>query len=483
MTDLIAAPGADTASTTVVTETVPPSDGGRPLEWAPREPAPKKHRTALWVSIGVGAMLVAAGAASTILIAPGTSIAGIPVGGLTPGAAADVVNSRLADLQITLTDVDGGPAVSAAELGASVDAKALADQAFAEHPMWNLGAWMPEPITGDIALDPVIAHDTLRDLVPSSYEDAVDAGVVFDAGSSTYTITAAVPGTGIDLDELTGAVTSALADGDHTVSYSGAPAPAPAAVSDEDAAGVAEQLNTMLATIGFYVGEERTVPVDPAVAATWFEIVNVDDQLEIVADEAAIQSVVDTLPEAVNRAPVDAESVVNSGGDILRELTVGVNGRELGDITGAAAEFAAQLENGEAAYELDVTEVAFEQTTLHRYVDVNLSQQHAYLYENGAVVNSWAISSGLPGTPTPTGNFTVFAHTAMQDMGCFEGASYCTENVPYNTWFAPDIAFHGAYWHNNFGQQMSHGCVNLPVWQAEFIYNWAPTGTEVSVHW
>lgn len=483
MTDLIDAPGAATAQTTAITEALPPNDGDRPVEWAPHEPAPKKRRVGLWVGLGVGALVLAGGAASTILIAPGTAIAGIPVGGLTPGAAADVVNSHLANTAITLTDVNGEQVVTGADLGATIDAQALADEAFATHPMWNLGQWVPAPIAGTITLDTEAAHEKLRELVPASYEDAVDASVVFDTASATYVTTPAEAGTGINLDELTTALTSALADGDQALNFSGAPAEAPAAVSDEEAASTAEAMNTMVSTIGFYVGEERTVPVAPAVAATWLEIVDVDGELQITADEAAIQAVVDTLPAAVNRAAVDARVIVNGGGDVLQELTAGATGRELGDVTSAASDFAAQLESGNAAYALDVTETKFETATLHRYIDLNLSSQHAYLYENGAVVESWAISSGLPGTPTPTGNFTVFAHTSMQDMGCFEGASYCTEDVPWNTWFAPNIAFHGSYWHSNFGNQMSHGCVNMPVDVAKYVYDWAAVGTEVSVHW
>src|SRR5690606_35743733 len=128
-------------------------DGERPVEWAPREPAPKKRRVGLWVGIGVGALVLAGAAASTILIAPGTTIAGIPVGGLTPGAAAEVVTSRVAGIEVALTDVNGDPVASGADLGASIDASALADQAFADHPMWNVGAWMPDPIDGAITLD------------------------------------------------------------------------------------------------------------------------------------------------------------------------------------------------------------------------------------------------------------------------------------------------------------------------------------------
>ncbi|WP_300267942.1 L,D-transpeptidase [Microbacterium sp.] len=483
MTDLIEAPGAATAQTTTVTEALPPNDGERPLQWAPNEPQPKKHRVGLWVGLGVGALVLAAGAASTILIAPGTTIAGIPVGGLTPGAAAEVVNSRLADIEVSLTDVNGDPVVTGADLGASIDATTLADEAFASHPMWNVTTWMPEPIAGEITLDPEAAPSALRALVPASYEDPVNASVVFDTASSAYVATPAATGTGIDLDGLTAAISSAIADGDSGVSFSGAPTETTPAVTDETAASTAETMNSMLGQIGFYVGDERTVAIKPEVAATWLEVVPDDGELHVVADETEIQAVVDTLPGLVNRDAVDARAVVNSNGEVLRELNAGASGRELGDISNAASDFAAQLENGNAVYELDVSETAFETATVVRRIDLNLSTQRATAYENDQVVNSWAISSGLPGTPTPTGNFSVFGHTAMQDMGCFEGAPYCTENVPWSTWFAPNIAFHGTYWHSNFGSQMSHGCVNMPISAAKYIYEWAPVGTAVSVHW
>jgi lipoprotein-anchoring transpeptidase ErfK/SrfK len=130
-----------------------------------------------------------------------------------------------------------------------------------------------------------------------------------------------------------------------------------------------------------------------------------------------------------------------------------------------------------------VTEVPVETVSIARRIEVDLGDQRTYLFENGNVINSYAISSGLSGTPTFTGNYRVFAHTRMQDMGCFEGAPYCTEDVPWITWFNGDQAFHGAYWHNNFGNPMSHGCVNMPISVAKFLYDWAPVGTEVSVHY
>lgn len=486
MTDLIASPDAETAPSTAVTEQVPSANGTQPLEWAPREPAPKKHRTGLWVGIGAGALLVALGAASMVLIAPGTTIAGVPVGGLTPGAAAEVVESRLADLEITLTDVAGTPVITGSELGASVDAATLADAAFAERPMWNVGSWMSGPIDGDIALDPVVAHKALRAVAPASYEDAVDAAVVFDDASVTYVTTPAVAGTGIDLTGLTAAMADALASDREAGVYSGAATEAPAAVSDADAGDVATKLNTMLTTLGFYVGEERTVPVAPAVAATWIDVVDEDGVLRIVADEALIQATVDALPAAVDRAPVAAETITNTHGTVLRELTAGVNGRALGDTSTVAADFASKIEAGEAVQPIAVTETPFESTALVRQIDVNLSNQTVSAIENGNVVDSWYMSSGIGENATHTGSFQIGWKTSSQNMGnrdLTKAPNYFQPDVPWVMYFNGDEAFHGVYWHSNFGSPMSHGCVGMPIWKAQWLYEWSPEGVTVNVHY
>jgi hypothetical protein len=495
VTDLISAPGAatdglgdDKTPTSVLapsdapTDTVPPITGETPVEWAPIEPRPKKRRLGLWIGLGLGVVALGAGAASMILIAPGTTVAGIPVGFMTPGAAAEAISSHLAQTEVTLTGPGDGAVVSGADLGISIAATDLADQAFAEHPLWNLGAWMGDPIPADITLDPATATSALRAAVPSSFEDAVDAGVAFDAASGTYLTTPAADGTGIDVADLTTAITTAVAAGVTTLEYPGGPATALPAVSDDDAAATAASLNTMLGTIGFYVGEERTVPVAPGVAATWLTVADVDGALRVTADPQAIQTTVDTLAAAVDRAPVNATNIVDSAGTVLREEQVGAAGRALGDTSGIADDFAQQLEAGDGVFALSVTETPFETVSLFRRIEINLSSQRAFLFENGEVVRSWAVSTGLPGTPTPTGNFKVFAHTAMQDMGCYEGAPYCTENVPWITWFTTNIGFHGTYWHNNYGQRMSHGCVNLPIDLAKFVYDWSPVGVEVSVY-
>ena len=502
MTDLISAQGAATdqpreatasageLATSVLspvespTEALPPSGDDQPLAWAPIEPRPRKKHLGVWIGVAAGVLALGAGAASMILIAPGTTVAGIPVGWMTPGAAADAISTHLAETEITLTGAGDGVVLTGADLGASIDARALADDAFAAHPMWNLGSWMGEPVPGEITLDPEKADAALRGAVPSSFEDPVDAVVAFDAASGTYVVTPAEPGTAIDVTALTAAISETIADGGKSLEFSGDPAPAAAAVTDDDATTVATSLNAMLGTIGFYVGDERTVPVDAATAASWLTIVDDEGSLRIEADENAIQAMVDTLPGLVDRAPVNASNIVDSDGKVLREETAGVNGRTLGDTSDVASDFAAQLETGDGVFALDVTETPFESVNLFRRIEVDLSSQTAILYENESVVRSWRISSGRAATPTDQGHFRVYAHVRIQDMrgSNGDGTKYVTEDVPWVTYFNGDEAFHGTYWHSNFGTPMSHGCVNMPIDVAKFVYDWAPVGLQVWVH-
>jgi lipoprotein-anchoring transpeptidase ErfK/SrfK len=312
----------------------------------------------------------------------------------------------------------------------------------------------------------------------------VDAGVVFDAKTASFVITPSETGTGVDLDALGAAFAEAIADGGKSLEFPGGPAEATPSVTDEDATTLATSLNTMLGTIGFYIGDERTVPIDPVTASTWFSIQDSEDGLQIVADQTAIQTTVDALPAAVDRAPVNATNIVDSAGNVLRTESAGANGRAMGDTSGLASDVAKQLEAGEGVFPISVTETPFESVNLLRTIDVNLSSQTATLYENGAVVRSWKISSGKAATPTDTGNFKVYAHVRSQTMKSREPDGSITEtpNVPWVTYFNGDEAFHGTYWHSNFGNRMSHGCVNMPIDVARFVYEWAPVGLEVSVH-
>ncbi|WP_295010333.1 L,D-transpeptidase [uncultured Microbacterium sp.] len=472
---------------TTPTESGDGGSGDRHAEWAPTADAPKKRRRlGLWIGLGLGVLVLGVGAASTILIAPGTAIAGVQVGGMTVGAAAEAVNNHVSGMQVTLTGEGDGSKVTGSDLGAHIDATKLAEKAFAEHPLWNVTSWMSAPVAGDITLDQRAAEHALRAQVPSVYTDATDATVAFNPAAGGYVASAAKNGSGIDLDKLTAALTKAVEKGDNALSYPATADVVTPAITDATAADTVKRLNTMLASIGFYVGSERTVPVDAATAASWITVTPDDGKLTIDANQAAIQKSVSGLAPLVNRAPVNATSIVNSSGEVLQDLTPGVAGRELGDVSGVAAAFASQLRTGNGHYALTVKDTPFTTTSLLRKIDVNLSTETVSAIENGNVVDSWSVSSGREGFATHTGSFAVNWKLTSQNMGntdLTKAPYYYQPDVKWIMYFNGDEALHGVYWHSNWGTPMSHGCVGMPEWRAEWLYDWSPQGTEVNVHY
>jgi lipoprotein-anchoring transpeptidase ErfK/SrfK len=114
------------------------------------------------------------------------------------------------------------------------------------------------------------------------------------------------------------------------------------------------------------------------------------------------------------------------------------------------------------------------------WIDVNLSQQRVYAYAGDTLMNSFIVSTGTWQTPTVTGQYKIWIKVRSQAM---TGPGYYLPDVPYVMYFYKDYGLHGTYWHNNFGTPMSHGCVNLSIPDAEWLYNFSSVGTPVNVHY
>ncbi|HEY8447760.1 MAG TPA: L,D-transpeptidase [Thermomicrobiales bacterium] len=122
----------------------------------------------------------------------------------------------------------------------------------------------------------------------------------------------------------------------------------------------------------------------------------------------------------------------------------------------------------------------------YKEIVVSISEQKMWAYEDGQVVVSTLVSTGtgnVPETVTPIGHFQIWLKYESQTMeGTISDEHYRVEDVPWVMYFDyAGNALHGTYWHSNFGTPMSHGCVNLPLDVAEFLYQWAPEGTPVSI--
>lgn len=122
-----------------------------------------------------------------------------------------------------------------------------------------------------------------------------------------------------------------------------------------------------------------------------------------------------------------------------------------------------------------------------RWVDVNTYEQNLVAYQDSVPVMATLISSGVKNGEWDTWPGTYRIRLRIE-IGPMDGAAgsddfYSLEQVPYAMYFGWLLSLHGTYWHDSFGYTHSHGCVNLTISDAKWLYeNWVTEGMTVIVH-
>ncbi|HMR98976.1 MAG TPA: L,D-transpeptidase [Anaerolineales bacterium] len=123
------------------------------------------------------------------------------------------------------------------------------------------------------------------------------------------------------------------------------------------------------------------------------------------------------------------------------------------------------------------------EATTGRWIDVDLAEQTLAVYDNYQLVFAAVIASGLEPFWTRPGTFQIYLKKETENMRNNDPTDfYYLDNVPWTMYFDKARALHGAYWRTRFGYPQSHGCVNLSVGDAHWLYNWASEGDWVYVH-
>lgn len=121
---------------------------------------------------------------------------------------------------------------------------------------------------------------------------------------------------------------------------------------------------------------------------------------------------------------------------------------------------------------------------LYPYIDdVDLAEQILAVYDNHQLVFATVIASELEPFRTCPGLFQIYQKKETETMRNNDPTNYYyLDNVPWTMYFDKARALHGAYWRIRFGYPQSHGCVNLSVGDAHWLFNWAHEGDFVYVH-
>lgn len=180
--------------------------------------------------------------------------------------------------------------------------------------------------------------------------------------------------------------------------------------------------------------------------------------------------------------------------------SLGVTGKRITQANGCGSQTLTEVFDTEAKVatyegkEIPVPKYAFEpepeavlgEASEERWIEVDLSEQKLRAWEGSSLFLETPVSTGLPWWPTPTGEFRIWIKIRSTKM---EGGSgryyYNLPNVPYVMYFENGsipswrgYGLHGTYWHNDFGNRHSHGCVNLPTPIAKQLFYWVQARTE-----
>jgi lipoprotein-anchoring transpeptidase ErfK/SrfK len=227
---------------------------------------------------------------------------------------------------------------------------------------------------------------------------------------------------------------------------------------------------------------DKTIRVQAKELGTW---ISVDTEtFALVANEEAVEKTITRFAGEVDGDPMP--KIVVTGTDYV--IDPGKDGHGI-DRAAALTALAALVTAPEPARAVtlvtstlaaplrEVGSLGAPSTDQGKEIVVVLSEQRLYAWNDGHLDKTYLISSGST-FPTHLGTFAVYNKIVSHTMA---GADYNLPGVPHSMYYDGLRALHGAYWHNNFGNPMSHGCINEPLPEAEWLYNWTPMGTTVRV--
>jgi len=123
-----------------------------------------------------------------------------------------------------------------------------------------------------------------------------------------------------------------------------------------------------------------------------------------------------------------------------------------------------------------------------KWIHVDIGDQTLTAYEGSRPVYATLVSSGAEKKDeefaTPRGLYWIVSKNVTATMAnlALDEEAYWIEDVPWTMYFYKSYALHGAFWHNVFGNQRSHGCVNLAPADARWLFYWSEPALPLGWH-
>ena len=436
---------------------------------------------------------------------PGTTVAGTDVSGKSREQVVAAIENRAKSAKV---DISGDVTASAslADLGTTVDAQATADAVMARGD--SLGEKLQALVSkGEVpvvtATNTTTVSSYATSLIPEDRAKARNATVVLSEDGTTFSTTSASNGASLDVNALEQAAQKAATSlGSSSVSLTMTDA-APK-VSDDEAQKVADKANNWVSQDVTITLDEDSYTAENTDKASWIKVTNSAESAPTIAvDSAKVSQWVQAQAEEAKVEPVTGQRNVNASGKVVSTPTEAKDGKTVNNADTVAKSITESFGSDKAytgTFETTAVKAEWKERTIaagaenlpyqaapgEKWVDLNLSNKTVTAYEGATVVHGpVSIVDGAAETPTVTGTYKVYLQYESQTMRGenADGSPYVAEDVPWVSYFYSGYAFHGAGWRSSFGYSGSHGCVNMPVPEAQWIYNWVDTNTVVHSHY
>lgn len=436
---------------------------------------------------------------------PGTTVAGTDVSGQSREEVVATIENRAKNAKV---DISGDVTASASltDLGTTVDAQATADAVMARgdtlgEKFQALVSKGEVPVVSSTDKTTVDAYST--SLIPEDRAKARNATVVLSDDGTTFSTTSASKGASLDADALAQAAQkSATSLGSSSVSLT--MTNADPKVSDDDAQKVADKANNWVSQDVTITLDDDSYTAEDTDKASWITVTNSADSAPTIAvDSAKVSQWVQAQAEEAKVDPVTGQRNVNASGKVVSTPTEAKDGKTVNNADAVATSITQSFGSDKAyagSFETTTVKAEWKERTIadgaenlpyqaapgEKWVDLNLSSKTVTAYEGATAVRGpVSIVDGAPETPTVTGTYKVYLQHEIQTMRGenADGSPYVAEDVPWVSYFHSGYAFHGAGWRSSFGYSGSHGCVNMPIPEAQWIYNWVDTNTVVQSHY
>lgn len=449
---------------------------------------------------------------------PGTTVLGQDVSGKTAEEIASLVSGRAADAKVSVTVGEEAREATLAELGVSVDADATAAEATG-HETDPVSA-VRASLSGAREVSPVVSVDKgaasayATGLVPDDRTAAADAQVEYDKDAESWKVVPGRSGMGVDSAAFAEAVAQKAPALDSFSVEQPVIETAPA-LTDEIAQRTVDAINASLEQPMSVTGPKGTAyEVSAKTRSSWLGVApnEARDGFDLTVDDTAVSEWVAEKAKKETVKPTDGLEQVDPAGATVKVVTEKKDGTQVSNTDAVVQQLSQALIHGtpvQAAFETSplpakVTKAKAPaaapapadpaapapEPTGEKWIDVDLSAKTVTAYVGETPV--WGpvkIVDGKKDYETVTGTYEIYNRLEKQDMTNAsrypqsDSRYYYTKDVPWVQYFHNGYAFHGAPWRDSFGYSGSHGCVNMKVSDAKWLYNWASTGTKVVSHY